>query len=71
MITQHRLPFDGLYMHYDDAMVGAGKHHFAALCARMKVGVWGVNPDHHARAKELRELGAFYVNTDFPTTFVE
>lgn len=71
-----QLPLDGLYIRFEPSMLvdGPEAERFKALCSRCVVGVWGARVDgkHDTldTARRLVALGATFVNTDLPLTYV-
>lgn len=61
---------DGLYVEYEPGLVESDA--FAAMCARIPVGVWGragLDPDSMEEAQKLVARGVRFVNTDLPVDY--
>ena len=62
---------DGIYMQYEnDIFTDEGGKVFQELAAEYTIGVWGMQPDEERVARSLMTLGARFVNTDMPGSFV-
>ena len=58
-------------MQYEnDIFTDEGGKVFQELAAEYTIGVWGMQPDEERVARSLMTLGARFVNTDMPGSFV-